>query len=290
MNENNINNSVLQNNNQSINSEPHKNDKKNNNNIYLIIVIILGILIILYVFIKIMINVIDNSYDSSNRNITDADYLNNECKVEPITIEGFSEAEKAYNKVTKGGSGSLGTYYSVKSINANEVDTYTKVSQALYLLGYFEDNAYNAVGLGCNLTKSKIDNTIKRVYSDINYSPSEFIGNNCLPFKFDYDSQEELYKLTTIDNGCGDGGDYIDEIYDEKIERNILTFKTKVLMYGDNKIYYYRDNDLIKIENSNAVNRNSILVIYNDYANVYEWTFVKNIDGEYVFDNIKRIK
>ena len=107
MNENNINNSVLQNNNQSINSEPHKNDKKNNNNIYLIIVIILGILIILYVFIKIMINVIDNSYDSSNRNITDADYLNNECKVEPITIEGFSEAEKAYNKVTKGGSGSL---------------------------------------------------------------------------------------------------------------------------------------------------------------------------------------
>lgn len=271
-------------------------NSKKINKIFLIIGIVVGVLIILGVVASFIINITlpsNNDYtldDDVIENVTTTNPVSNEdkqlkeCSVKPIQIEGKTEAEKALNKVKCMKSWD---YFNNGNTSSDKLSDYDKVSTVLYNLGYFKEEYFPEEG--CIITKETIDKQMGNLFLNVNYNPLMFDGNNCLPFSFDYDSQKNYYIVKNNLGGCGDGGFVVDKIYDERSDNNKLTFKTKVLWMGYT-VSYLDTNNFKEIEGSENISYEEALSKYDSYANIYSWTFVKNESGEYVFDNIKKLK
>lgn len=218
----------------------------------------------------------------------------NYCDVKKITIEGSTDAEKLLNGLegwTVGGW----NYASLGNVDSSNLDDSIKINAALYNLGYFENDVYYTISNnidGCILSKEDLDEMIKSLFKDSNYSMDEYSGFECVNLSFNYDNNNGYVNVkTTNEGGCGSSGSYLEEIYDEVKTDDKITFKIKVL-YGsyDGIEYLDSSNKFVLIQNSSDTMYNEALDKYSDYANIYEWTFIKNNDGNYTFDKIIKLK
>ena len=286
----------------NINNVGANNSKDNKKSKAPIIVIIVVIVIIIGVLAFSMIYFSNNSKDKNNNltkennNVltTNGDSKSNECNVKPINITGLSKAEESFNKLT-GWTVSGWDYINDGNASSEDLSTYYKVSTALYNLGYFEDSVYDKVTEeGCTLSKKTIDKEINNLFLNPNYNASEFMGNDCLSLTFEYNQKSEFYNVrSAATGGCGDSGGYVQKIYDDEEKDDSLTFKTKVLMYSPDGISYIDLNNEFKTVTENIpddVTYDNAIDKYEEYANIYEWIFVKNNDGNYVFDKVTRLK
>ncbi len=285
-------------------SKDNSNNKKSKNNkkiIFIIIGVVVTVLVLLgclSLYISSITYTVDDDYSNSTEDIPTMSNQNTnknkkECNISSITISGNSEAEKALKKLT-GWTIEGYDYSSDGNKTSNELDTYFKVSTALYNLGYFEEKNYDSIS-DCTLSKTVLDNKIFDLFKNTEYNPEEFSGNNALPYVFKYDKKNKIYSIDNIGGGTGSEGEYIQKVYDETKSDNKLTFKTKVL-YGTHDLDELSnldfDNNFKNITSNipDDVTYENVIDKYDSYANIYQWTFVKNNNEEYVFDNIRRIK
>ena len=217
-----------------------------------------------------------------------------ECKIQKINVEGKSEGERIYNRLTSGFLGSDFQFTDKKYITSSSLNTYTKVSQALYNLGFFEQS-YNIPEEGCILKNEVIKNQVSDMYKDASYNPKDFIGNDCMELSFTYNENIDSYVVKKISAGCGDAGTMHDAYLSSKINGNNLIINSEALMIGpDNFICFYNDKDELDSVNLDGVGYDTpidaVIKKSEPYKNKYEWLFVKNSNGKYVFDSVTRVK
>ncbi len=258
---------------------------KKDKNINKIIIYPLFIMILVFILIK-SIDLPKKIKLIKNNNVN----ILNECTFNHITPKGSTLSEKNLNKIVGWTNG--GFDYTLGNISSSKLDTYYKISTVLYNLGYFSNNNLN----NCVIKKSTIDKEMSNLFKDTKYNPEEFLGNDALPYEFKYDKKNKIYRIYNVGGGTGSEGYYIQKVYDEERVDNILKFKVKVLFvsayYGeisniDENNNFKTIEENIEIDNTY---QNKIFDKYDSYANIYEYTFEKNKNGEYVFDYIERIK
>ncbi len=262
--------------------------------IILMIIIIIGMLAFILYYFNSNSNKKNNGSTKEKNIVSTTNGISNECNVQSIKITGSSKAEELFNKLT-GWTVSGWDYINDGNASSEDLSTYYKVSTALYNLGYFDDSVYDKVNEeGCVLSKEIIDKEINNLFSNSNYNASLFTGNDCLQLSFEYNDKSKFYSVRiSMAGGCGDSGGYAQKIYDDEEKDDSLTFKTKVLMFSIDGISYIDLNNEFKtiVENiPDDVTYDNAIDKYEEYANIYEWTFVKNNDGNYVFDKVTRLK
>jgi len=210
-----------------------------------------------------------------------------ECKISKRQVTGNSESEKVLTRLN-GYAFGFWSYTDYSNVSAKDIESSKKLTSVMYELGLFEENY--TIDEPCYISKKEVDTTLKTLYADITYEPTEFTGSYCYPLVFTYNSDQEYYKVeSTLDYGCGVASAYSEQIYDEVITDNKLEFKTRVLYASvDGVSYINSNNELENIAGSQYTE--TPLETYGTYANIFKWTFIKNETGQYVFDKIEKIK
>ncbi len=262
-----------------------------------LVLIVILIILVVGLYLGYIIKNRDKTKKDNKINTININY----CNVKEISGTSIPDAEKLLvdKYIYFSAPGLYGTdesFLGNSSVSAKELDTKTKMSITLLQLGY---NSYDSIDDDCYLSKSTIDNAMNDLFSDVSYDLSEFEGVDCVPIKYEFSSDKNVYLLTKVNGDCGGGmNKYIYSINNEKEENNIFTFDLKILNMDPGNIYYYDSNNSIKsISITNELydeyinsDDEKILNKYEEYANIYEWTFVKNNDGNYVFDKVTRLK
>ena len=136
-------------------------------------------------------------------------------------------------------------------------------------------------------TKNEVNKTVKKIFGDIEYK-DESVSSYC--YEFNYDASKELY---TDNSGCsGDGPSIYSEIINVETSSDKLTIIDKIAVsdfnYDSGILTLYKDlNRSIVIKEN--YNLDEGIKEYLDILDSYKWTFIKDSNGDYLFESVEKI-
>lgn len=136
-------------------------------------------------------------------------------------------------------------------------------------------------------TKNEVNESVKKIFGNIKYN-DESVSSYC--YEFNYDASKELY---TDNSGCsGDGPSIYSEIINVETSSNKLTIIDKIAVsdfnYDSGILTLYKDlNRSIVIKENYDLDEG--IKEYLDILDSYKWTFVKNSEGNYIFESVDKI-
>lgn len=251
------------------------------------------IFLTIYVLLAVLIIIIFGVMGASKFHEQDGNKTINEiskCSIETTIVAGENDPAKLYNRYNN--EIYQWNYFEYDNINSSNISSYEKLLRVFQNLGYLSEDAENKISTSCTISKEKIDYMMSELFSDTNYESIDFY-NDCSPFNFIYNEKNKEYKVKKHYSGCGDASYYISNLYDEKKDSEKLTFKVKVL--SNNLGEYYRGDNSgnlvsLNIYENDIINDTNVLDKYGESANIYEWTFIKNSNDNYVLESVKKVK